>query len=247
MPTWATGAASRNPRRPARDQRHAHAALPHRVLAVEERRVARQPLTAVVLRVDHQRVAREVVAIERRQDLADALVGALEHRDIVRTGAGVGIMRLNEPRVTGRDRRLVGHLERPVRGVVGDLEEERLVLVVVDELHRPVGDQIGHVAFGLHRRAVLVEIGLSLLIGVLVVVHQPRQEAPEVVEAVRVRAELRLVAQVPLADESGGVAGVLDQARQRPPGGRQPTLGVGGGGVAHRPLDPRALVVAAAE
>ena len=58
----------------------------------------------------------------------DALIGTLEDRGIVGARARMFLVRLDEPRVVRGHRRLVGHLERPVRGVLRDLEEKRLPL-----------------------------------------------------------------------------------------------------------------------
>ena len=80
------------------DRRHADAALPDRALAMEQRRVARQPLAAVVLRVDHQRVARQAQALERRENLSDALIRALENRGVVLPRVGRILLRLDESR-----------------------------------------------------------------------------------------------------------------------------------------------------
>ena len=97
-----------------------------------------------------------------REDLADALIGALEHRDVVGARAGRIVERAEVPGVVARHGRLVGQLVRPVRGVVRDVDEERPLRVLLDEPHRPLGDQVRHVAGDLHRPVVLEQVGLSV-------------------------------------------------------------------------------------
>ena len=152
--------------------------------------------TTSVLRVEPARG-------QRRQNLPDALVGALEDGHVVRARGGPLVHRLHEAGVVGRHRRTIRHLERPVRGVVRHLEEERRPGVLVDEPHGALGEEIGAVAGRVRRAVVLEEVVLPVAVGVLVVVDQPALEPVEVVEPVGVRAELRLVAEVPLADEAG--------------------------------------------
>ena len=72
-------------------------------------------------------------------------------------------------------------------------------------------------------------------------------EPEEVVEPVRVRAELRLVAEVPLADEAGGVAVVLEQLRQRTAGRGQADSLPGAPAFLSGSLERDALLIAAAD
>ena len=209
---------------------------------MEERRVARQPFAAVVVGEEDERVAGQAQLLQHAGDPSDALVGALDHRHVVGPRARVLLVRLHEPRVSRRDRRLVGHLERPVRGVVGDLEEERTLRVLLNEADRPLGDQIGHVSVGVDRRAVFEEVVCAVRIGVLVIIDEPAQESEEVVEPVRVGLELRAIAEMPLAHQGRRVSGVLQELRQRLAGGWQSASA--GGRRGQRRLEARALIVA---
>ena len=83
MPTCDEVTRRLEPRGPSHQQRNTNAAFPQRGLAMEQRRVAREPFTAVVAGEDDQRVLRELQPVERVQNAADALIGALEHRDVV--------------------------------------------------------------------------------------------------------------------------------------------------------------------
>ena len=115
--------------RPADDRRHTDAALPQARLAVEQRRVAREPLAAVVVREDDDRVREPSRGCRARQDLADAVVGALEDLDVFVRACSSIVERLTCRPWSARDGRRVGNLIRPVRRVVGDFEEERPLLV----------------------------------------------------------------------------------------------------------------------
>jgi hypothetical protein len=97
-----------------------------------------------------------------------------------------------------------------VRGVVGNLDEEGPLCVLLDERDRALRDQVGHVAVDVNRRAVLVQIVTARLVGVLVIVDQSAEESEEVIEAVGVRLVFRAVTEMPLADEPRRVPVVLE-------------------------------------
>ena len=236
-PDLARDTAGRNVSRPAEDRRHPDPAFPDRPLVLEERRVPRQPFAAVVVGEDHDRVLPQAKVVEGPQDPADAPIGVFEHRHVVGARAGRIVERTEVPGIVPGLGRLARHLVGPMRGVVRHVDEERPLRVLLDESHRPLGDQVGHVAGGLHRPVVFEQIGLSFAGGVLVVVGETALEAEEVIEAVGAGTELRLVAQVPLAHQRGGVAVVLQQLRQRPSGDRQSPPPVPRSFVAQRLLD----------
>src|SRR4051812_10759585 len=79
----------------------------------------------------------------------------------------------------------------------------------------------------------------------LVVIDEAALEPEKVIEAVRIRAELRLVAKMPLADQSGRVPVVLEELRQRIPGRREPGLAGRGFRSPESSLEPEPLLVAA--
>ena len=130
---------------PADDERHARAAFPDRILAAAERPgrlvvaelldgevlVAVVEHRAVVAGEDHQRVVGQLQAVERREQLADAPV---ELHDRVAAG----------PIVVLPTNRGVRHA-RHVDVVRGEVEEERLVLVPLDELDALAREGVGHV------------------------------------------------------------------------------------------------------
>ena len=110
------------------------------------------------------------------------------------------------------------HVERAVRGVGGDVAEERLLAMLLDEAQPLAEEHVGAVAGEAFRLAVHV-------VGVVEVVVPPRvagvsDAAAGVVdrplEPALVGAERLAVAQVPLAEVAGAVAGVAQRVRQRP-------------------------------
>ena len=124
MPTWPEPAC-RNSSRPANEGRHADAALPDGPLAVEERRVARQPFAAVVVGEDDDRVVRDASAVQRSGSSPTPLVDLLDHRDVVGPRAGRVVVRHHVARIVRCNGGFAGHLVRPVRRVVRDVDEER--------------------------------------------------------------------------------------------------------------------------
>jgi hypothetical protein len=50
-----------------------------------ERRVAREPLAAVIVGKDYQRILRNAASLECSENRSDALIGTLEHTHVVST------------------------------------------------------------------------------------------------------------------------------------------------------------------
>ena len=137
---------------PAQEGRHADATLPQRGLVMKQRRVPREPLAAVVVREDHQRVFGELQPVQRRQNPADARVHALQHAGVISACA------VEPGRVDAHVVRPSRHLEGPVDGVVGDVEEERLGCALLDESHRSVREQVRQVTGSFDRAIVLPQV-----------------------------------------------------------------------------------------
>ena len=113
----------------------------------------------------------------------------------------------------------LGRRERGVHRLVGQVEQERTVLVaVVQELDRVVGQQIGGVPLPLDAGSVDVERRIDVR-------PLPPERDPVVEPGARVVAG---AAHVPLADERGVVAGGL-----QPDGERRQVAGHGGAVVEH--------------
>jgi hypothetical protein len=115
---------------------------------------------------------------------------------------------------------LVGDKQRHVRHVVQQVQEERPVLILADELHRPLGVP--------RRKLRLVGVGFDDVLAVnqrqrrirsggwMIGPHVVRVRQAEVaVEAMPRRQEPRVVAQVPLAKNRGRVAALSQNLRQQ--------------------------------
>ena len=131
-----------------------------------------------------------------------------------------------------------------MRKIVGQVEEERTIPVVVDELdgfvrvaarQRPVIDRsLDHVAIPHQRDVPVLRLRIVVSARVITVVARhghlhvvgKRQTVP-VVEPLTRGQELRQVSQVPLADDPGGIAPRLHQFGDRDLVERQPLRGVG--------------------
>ncbi len=110
---------------------------------------------------------------------------------------------------------VVGGLHRRVDGVEGQVEEPRLGLVPLDERHRLAAEGVGRVVEFLDR------LGAAQDAGAVEVAVRAAEEAEELVEAALLRVQLRQRAEVPLADQAGGVAGRLEAVGERRLGQRQ--------------------------
>ena len=210
----------------------------------------RQPLAAVVVGEDDDGVPAEVETVERRQDAPDAGIDPLDHRDVVGPGVGVGVERRHVLAAIAGGRWLIRPLIGPVRRVVGHVDEDGARAVLLEDADGAIGDQVGHVAGDLDRPIVLEQIGVHRRVGaggVLVVVDEAALEPEELVEAMGVRAVLRLPPEMPFPDEGGVVAGAFEQPRQRRRGRGEPALRILLRPDAERRLERVALLVAAAD
>ncbi len=135
----------------------------------------------------------------------------------------------------------LGRLQRHVQGRLGQVEEERPVLVPLDEIHRLLIEHVGQIALPAGDLLVAVDrsvgdldhilggrlsaelfgehdpgVGrMGELLGRLVqIVMPPLQIAVEIVEAAMGGEVLRLIAEVPLAQRGGGVALFAEQVAE---------------------------------
>ena len=74
-----------------------------------------QPLAAIVVGEDDERVVGDTSGVNCLQDFADALIGALKHRRVFRTCAGIGVVRLQMRGFADGDRVLTGRLYASAR------------------------------------------------------------------------------------------------------------------------------------
>ena len=89
---------------------------------------------------------------------------------------------------------------------------------LLDELDGPIGDEIRHVLaveLRIDARVVLPEIRRHRPAVMVVEVDVAAQEPEEILEPVGARTGIHRAAEVPLADETRGIAVVLQQLRER--------------------------------
>src|SRR5262249_28666184 len=96
----------------------------------------------------------------------------------------------------------------------GEVEEEQLLLVPVDEGGRLAGQDVGQVAVDLDPLLAAVDRAAGFIVGVEVRMSAA-QEAEVLAEAAAQRVELVLLAEVPFADQPRGVAGRLEPVGDR--------------------------------
>ena len=103
------------------------------------------------------------------------------------------------------------HFERRVRRVIKQADEERLVVLALNDFDRALSKQIGQVAFVLRWLQVFPQIVGTGRILVRVVIGLRRTDTVELIVAVAVGTIFLDIAEIPLADERGGIAGLFDQ------------------------------------
>ena len=97
----------------------------------------------------------------------------------------------------------VWHLHRRVRRVVRQVGEERLVAILLHEVHRLVGEVVDYVALSPNQLAVVVQFVIEIVAPV------PFRESVKLLESACVGMVWMLGAVVPLAERTGGIAGGL--------------------------------------
>ena len=188
---------------------------------------------AVVAHEDEDGVLREPEFVELVQQLADVVVDILDHA----VDAGEGVV---EAHLAIRLDPFVTDLERGVRCVRREVNEERLVLVFLDEADRGIPEEVRAVTGVLFLFAVVPELGIEVRVALEVrgLAHPAAVVPQHFFEALVHRPHGVIVAEMPLAEEAGAVAPVTQYLRQ--------------GhflGIHHRPAEvrvdgPRAVVVA---
>ena len=199
---------------PDDDARRPRAALVDAALAVPQRVIVggRAALDHVVHvppvvgGEDDDRLVGDLQLVEPVEHAADALVEALQHGRHDRTA----LLPARVCPAAAVFHELLLRLKRRVHGVVPQAEEERTMAVIIDVLEGLVGETVGEVlALGpVNEGLDAVRREVARRAGVVT--------AGDVdVEALLLRPP-RLVAEVPLADEARGIAGLLERLRQRP-------------------------------
>ena len=152
---------------PAHEQRRAHAAFIGGPLDALHAAGPPMAVGAVVGEVDHDRVPLEVQFAELGEDAADVAVQVLHHGEdaaglLLSFGRGVG-RALGQREVLELVPVLGGHGPRGMRGGERDVAQEGALLVALDELQRPVGEDVHDVALGLLHDAVALKGCVEIL------------------------------------------------------------------------------------
>ena len=214
--------AGRQARRPARQQRRPDASLEHGSLAAAEPGVVAVAVRSVVDQEDDERVLGETQFVQPRHQSADVVVDVADHRvaacqpveDLLAGLVGIGkrraqvclpvvlqpVLRNVVERAVGRVRRHVGE-ERPALpgGLLHELERG----VEVDV--RAVAGRLLAVSVAKQHRVRVPALAAGRVGGLADAAAAVNQA---LLEALVHRAHRVGVAQVPLAEDAGGVAGV---------------------------------------
>ena len=195
--------------RPAHDERIARAAFVETALPAAQRRVVGHvacfldALTlvttdaAVVAGEDEHGVVRDLQFIKQRHHAADTLVHTRDHCGIGRVAVSADArlrFEVLDP--------VLPRLMRRVHGEMRQIEEERPVLVPLDEIDRVIGEKISE---------ILVLRIFRLRVRLETEIHAHRDD--RLVEAARGGMMLGILAEMPFAEHRGSVAGLLQRLR----------------------------------
>ena len=216
---------------PTHEKRHADAAFirgtlqPLHVRVVEREpfghRLARPAGTAaghaVVAHENHHGVLHQLPFVQFFQQAAHVFVDVLDH-PVKPGGFALKPAFCELFRVRGRGD------ERPVRRIGGDVGEERRIAVLdaLNPAHPSGVEQVRAIALGFHEAAVVANHGVEIFVarrisaGAIVGLADPARAMDECfVETALMRLVRLLIAQMPFAENPGGVAGGLEHLRQR--------------------------------
>ena len=167
---------------------------------------------AVVRGEDNHGVAGQARVVERGEHPPDSGVEMLDKRDVARAlflHLRRALLHFCQP--------FGGRLHREMGRVVGEIEEERLIRGLRPPAQiggRPVGKQIGGVAYRLDHLVVTAHVVVAVAQMRRVAVHHVAEKPVEVGEAALVRRVGRFKTEVPLADDGGVIARAAEHIRQ---------------------------------
>ena len=119
-------------------------------------------------------------------------------------------------------------LKRKVRALVRDKQEERLLLMALNEINRRVRYEMRHVTLRMHRQASAEEHVQLARLTMIEVVHVAAKVPEEFIPPMLHRVKTRLVAEMPFAKHTARVAGLFQCPRQHHLLRRQAQLPSGG-------------------
>ncbi len=194
--------------RPSDEHGDAQTALVERSLAPLHAAVPTPTVRAVVTEIDDDGVLPQAEPVDLRQYPADVPVDVLAHsqsgaghRDLLAARVAVLQFRvkLREPfKKSFRD------LHRRMRRVEWQVTEKRLLAAPAHELESVIGQVVGEVALAPDQRPVVVEFSIEILAPVA------GREAIIFIKAAGVWVVGELAAVMPLAECTGGVAGLFE-------------------------------------
>ena len=150
----------------------------------------------VVALIDDDRVVAQPQPVELQQNAADVVVGR-------GNGCGVGAPRLGHRLVALAE--AFQRLLRIVRNVERNINEERAVLIALDEREGAVDHQVGKIPAAVEDFAdafVKIVVALAVKKVVRVVFDEAVADAEELVETLLGRPMVAVAAEMPLAEES---------------------------------------------
>ncbi len=195
---------------PAYQHRRADAAFVGGALAALHAAVPARPVGAVVAKVDNDRVVGDAHVVQLVEQTADIPINVLAHgqsradvAEVLLLGFAVAHLELEVLELVPP---AIGNLHRGMRGVVGEVAEERFARLdrIGHELHRLVGEVVDAEAFALHEPAVVFQRRAE------VVAPVAGAEAVILVKAAPVRVVGILHPVVPLAEGPGPVSARLE-------------------------------------
>jgi hypothetical protein len=229
---------------PVHQQRHPHAAFvqrpfagPQRIIASDDLAIGGLQVAAVVGQKDEDGVPGEPSFFEAPPHASHAFVQAFDHGRV----GGVGMAQPGPQLVAVFLDQLGLGFHGRVRGVMGQVEEERPLSGHVDHLERLVGQAVGQILAGLPaRQAGHIPVFAPETVRALVGMEERGGSAPESasdvdIETLRLGIKARRT-QVPLADQRGEVARVVEVFGERDLGKGQVA---DGGGRRHFPAARR--------
>ena len=197
-------------------------AFPNRALVPAQRRVGHGVLARapVVRKKEDQRVFRNARVSNRAHDFAQAVVHRLHHLAI----RARGIVRMKVFLFRPANRGIIRPLQRGVYGFVSHVQAKGHILVVFDELHRMLRDEMRGITLFLDVFEALPPVIDFHAVVVRDIVDIAADIPAKPIKPVVHGIEFFVVTQVPLAKDRGRITGFLEQFGKGEFGGMQPQV-----------------------
>src|SRR5882724_4710606 len=196
---------------PGDDCRNPQPTFQQLCLLARERPGVSETLSAVVAGENNDRVLGQAMRLQRLKNSANLRIHGFDHSLVGLLRSAVEIVETPSAGVAQAfGLRLIPRgLPGPVRRAEMKADHERLAgfRISIDHVNRPAAEHVGQVARLMDRSIVVPKV--SLVSFVREIVDSPAAESVEVVIATLQRAKLRQNTQVPLANQSRTVTGLL--------------------------------------